>query len=139
MDTPISLEDLCYLHIISHLENYPLHHLAKLSYAVRRRLLQNLPASDIIELENICVADGIGDLKNEVWKQSRVCQSFSNKNLQRELGARRSLLSVALNYLFASASAPVDTHFYISSRMVVLRSQVFGHCRHDIFHFHCLQ
>ena len=99
MDTPISLADLCYLHIISHLEHYPLHHLAKLSCPVRRRLLQNLPASDIIELENTCVTDGIGDLENEVWKQSCVCQTVF---VDKESGARQSLLSVALNHLFSS-------------------------------------
>ena len=97
MDTPISLADLCYLHIICHLEHYPLHHLAKLSYPVRRRLLQNLPASDIIELENTCVADGIGDLENEVWKQSCVCQTV----FVGESGARQSFFSAALNHLFS--------------------------------------
>ena len=100
MDTPITLADLCYLHIICHLEHYPLHHLAKLSCPVRRRLLQNLPASDIIELENTGVADGIADFENEVWKQSGVCQSFYDKNLQQELGARQSLLRLTLNHLF---------------------------------------
>ena len=101
MDTPISLSDLCYLHIIYHLEHYPLHHLAKLSYPVRRRLLQNLPASDIIELENTCVADGIGDLENEVWKRSCVCQTvFVSPNS----GARHSLLDAISNHLFSSIS-----------------------------------
>ena len=100
MDTPISLSDLCYLHIICYLEHYPLHHLAKLSYPVRRRLLQNLPASDIIELENTCVADGIGDLENEVWKQSCVCQTVF---VSPESGARHSLLSAISNHLFSAA------------------------------------
>ena len=103
MDTPISLTDL---HIICHLEDYPLHHLAKLSYPVRRRLLQNLPACDIIELENTCVADGIGDLESEVWKQSCVCQSYYDKNLQMSLGplTRQPLLDSVSRYLFR----PVD-------------------------------
>ena len=87
MDTPISLEDLCYLHIISHLEHYPLHNLAKLSYPVRRRLLQNLPASDIIELENTCVADGIDDFEDEVWKESCVCQCYEKESRESFLNA----------------------------------------------------
>ena len=99
MDTPISLADLCYLHIISHLEHYPLHHLAKLSYPVRRKLLQNLPACDIVELENTCVADGIGDLENEVWQQHCTRQPIFVEN---KLGPRKSFFKAVLLRLFSS-------------------------------------
>ena len=96
MDTPISLEDLRYLHIISHLEDYPIHDLAKLSHHVRTRLLQNLPASDIIELENTCVADGIGDFKTRyAWKQSSLCKHYKQE-------PRQSFFSTACLVLFSS-------------------------------------
>ena len=98
MDTPISLADLCYLHIISHLEHYPLHHLAKLSYPVRRKLLQNLPACDIVELENTCVADGIGDLESEVWLQYCARQPIS---VESELRARKSFFKAISLHLFS--------------------------------------
>ena len=109
MDTRFSLEDLCYLHIICHLEHYPLHHLAKLSYPVRRRLLQNLPASDIIELENTYVVDGIGDLKNEVWKQRCARQPIY---VEEELGARQSFFIAALMHLFSSADGNLQEWFF---------------------------
>ena len=96
MDTPISLEDLCYLHIISHLEDYPIHNLAKLSHRVRTRLLQNLPASDIIELENTCVADRISDLENKVWKQGSLCERLYGQT------SRQSFFSAACSTLFSS-------------------------------------
>ena len=105
MDTPISLEDLCYLHIISHLEHYPLHNLAKLSCPVRRRLLQNLPASDIIELENTCVADGIGDFEDEVWKQSCVCQCYEKES-------RESFLNAVWTGLFCYSNKVLLGMFY---------------------------
>ena len=98
MDTPISLADLCYLHIISHLEHYPLHHLAKLSYPVRRKLLQNLPACDIVELENTCVADGIGDLESEVWQQYCARQQLY---VESGLGPRKSFFEAILSRLFS--------------------------------------
>ena len=101
MDTPISLENHCFLHIICHLEDYPLHHLAKLSYPVRRRLLQNLPACDIIELENACVADGIGDLENEVWKQR--CAHL-RIYIDSEVGPRRSFFAFVWRGLFSRIS-----------------------------------
>ena len=99
MDTPISLADLCYLHIISHLKQYPLHHLAKLSYPVRRKLLQNLPACDIVELENTCVADGIGDLESEVWQQYCARQRLY---VESGLGPRKSFFEAILSRLFSS-------------------------------------
>ena len=95
MDTPISLEDLCYLHIISHLEDYPIHDLAKLSHHVRTRLLQNLPARDVVKLENTCVADGIGDFENKVWKQSSLCKHYKQE-------PRQSFFSTACSTLFSS-------------------------------------
>ena len=96
MDKPISLEDLCYLHIISHLEDYPIPNLAKLSHHELTRLLENLPASDIIKLENTCVADGISDFENKVWKQSFLCERY------RQEFRLESFFSAACSALFSS-------------------------------------
>ena len=108
MDTPIKLEDLCCVLIISDLEHYPVDILAKLSIPVRKKLLQNLPASDIIELENTCVADGISDFENEVWKKSYVCHYYKAEESQvSALGPRESFFRVIFTHLFSS----VDTDY----------------------------
>ena len=64
---PLSLEDLCYLHLILHLEEYLPEELSLLSLRVRERLLVNLPAADICKLEETTVVHGVD--MNGVWKK----------------------------------------------------------------------
>ncbi len=65
---PLSLEDQCLLHLICHLEDFPTEALASLSIPVRRRLLMNLPAVDVCQLEGTAVTEGI-NMEMSVWKE----------------------------------------------------------------------
>ncbi len=65
---PLSLENQCLLHLICHLEEYTPETLASLPLHLRRRLLPNLPAMDICQLEDTAVTDGI-DMEVSVWKE----------------------------------------------------------------------
>ncbi len=65
---PLSLEDQCLLHLIYHLEEYTPETLASLPLHLRRRLLLNLPAMDICQLEDTAVTEGI-DMEVSVWKE----------------------------------------------------------------------
>ncbi len=64
----LSLEDLCLLRLICHLEDFPPEALASLSIPVRRRLLQNLPAVDVCQLEGTAVTEDI-NMELSVWKE----------------------------------------------------------------------
>ncbi len=65
---PLSLEDQCLLHLICHLEEYTPETLASLPLRLRRRLLLNLPAVDVCQLEDTAVTEGI-DMEVSVWKE----------------------------------------------------------------------
>ncbi len=80
---PLSLENQCLLHLICHLEEYTPETLASLPLHLRRRLLLNLPAVDICQLEETAVTEGI-DMEVSVWKellekQGLTCEESSFK------------------------------------------------------------
>ncbi len=75
----MSLEDQCLLHLICHLEEYTPETLASLPLHLRRRLLVNLPALDVCQLEDSAIAEGI-DLEVSVWKELLGKQGFSCVN-----------------------------------------------------------
>ncbi len=66
-EDPLSLEDQCLLYLVHHLEEYTPETLASLPLHLRRRLLLNLPAVDVCQLEDTAVTDGI-DMEVSVWK-----------------------------------------------------------------------
>ncbi len=62
---PLCLEDQCLLQLVCHLEEYPPETLAFLP--LRHRLLLNLQAADVCQLDNTAVSAGI-DMEDTVWK-----------------------------------------------------------------------
>ena len=62
-NNPPSLQDLCFVRLISNLETFAHESLALLPWRLRQRLLVNLPAIDICKLDNTAVTKGI-----DVWE-----------------------------------------------------------------------
>ena len=94
--SPMSLEDQCYLYLILHLEKFLPEEISLLPLRERQRLLVNLPAADVCQLEETLVVEGVS--MNEVWKEigqrqikhyhdKYVCESTLEK-LQRGEGYR---------------------------------------------------
>ena len=94
--SPMSLEDQCYLYLILHLEKFLPKEISLLPLRERQRLLVNLPAADVCQLEETSVVEGV--CVNEVWKEigqrqikhypyKYVCESTLEK-LQRGEGYR---------------------------------------------------
>ena len=63
----MSLEDQCYLYLILHLEKFLPEEISLLPLRERQRLLVNLPAADVCQLEETSVVEGV--CMNEVWKE----------------------------------------------------------------------
>ena len=94
--SPMSLEEQCYLYLILHLEKFLPEEISLLPLRERQRLLVNLPAADVCQLEETSVVEGV--CMNEVWKEigqrqikhyyyKYVCESTLEK-LQRGEGYR---------------------------------------------------
>ena len=93
--SPMSLEGQCYLYLILHLEKFLPEEISLLPLRERQRLLVNLPAADVCQLEETSVVEGVS--MNEVWKEigqrqikgyyKSVCESTLEK-LQRGEGYR---------------------------------------------------
>ena len=93
--SPMSLEHQCYLYLILHLEKFLPEEISLLPLRKRQRLLVNLPAADVCQLEETSVVKGV--CMNEVWKEigrrqiqhfyKSVCESTLEK-LQRGEGYR---------------------------------------------------
>ena len=91
---PMSLEGQCYLYLILHLEKFLPEEISLLPLRERQRLLVNLPAADVCQLEETSVVEGM--CMNEIWKEIGqrqidnyygVCESTLEK-LQRGEGYR---------------------------------------------------
>ena len=65
--SPMSLEDQCYLYLILHLEKFLPEEISLLPLRERQRLFVNLPAADVCQLEETLVVEGV--CMNEVWKE----------------------------------------------------------------------
>ena len=65
-ELPLSLEDLCFVHLVCNIEHFPLESLTLLPTTLRCRLLLNLPVVDVCRLEKSAVASGI-DLNSDIW------------------------------------------------------------------------
>ena len=70
---PISLQQLCFVHVILHLEDFPPDSLALLPRRIRRELLFCLPAADLFPIERTSVVEGIE--MNEIW--GKLCERLS--------------------------------------------------------------
>ena len=66
MAKPTSLEQQCFLHVLQHLEKFPVGHLSLLPLGVRQRLLLIAPVADVFQLEHTMFVKGID--MDEVWK-----------------------------------------------------------------------
>ena len=66
-DNPLSLQDQCFVQLISNLESFTCESLALLPVRLRHKLLVNLPAVDICKLESTPVAEGI-NMSSNVWE-----------------------------------------------------------------------
>ena len=64
---PLSLQEHCFLHIISHLESYPCHELALLPKHWRQALLRTIAPIHVYQLENTAVADTIET--EDIWEE----------------------------------------------------------------------
>ena len=67
VDLPLSLEDLCFLHLVCNIEHFPSESLCLLPSKLRCRLLLNLPIVDIYKLGMSGVASE-KDLNSNVWE-----------------------------------------------------------------------
>lgn len=115
---PLTLQELCLLHLVSNLEQFPVELLAQLSSRVRQWLMVNLPAVDICRLEGTLFAEGI-EVDN-VWKEvfavrmlnidlydppeglltlSKICSVVSTR-----FGWKEAYFTVLLFYLLNDAS-----------------------------------
>lgn len=65
-EQPLGLQQLCFLYLITHLEQFSPGSLALLPQKIRKKLLLTLPAADIFQLENTDVVCGIR--MNSIWK-----------------------------------------------------------------------
>ena len=66
-DNPLSLQDQCFVQLISNLESFTCELLALLPLRLRHKLLVNLPAVDICKLESTPVAKGL-NMSSDVWE-----------------------------------------------------------------------
>jgi len=66
---PLSLQEHCFLHIISHLESYPCHELALLPQALATALLRTIAPIHVHQLEKTAVADTIET--EHIWEEMR--------------------------------------------------------------------
>jgi len=64
---PLSLQEHCFLHIISHLESYPCHELALLPKHWRHALLRTIAPIHVYQLEKTAVADTIDT--EHIWEE----------------------------------------------------------------------
>ena len=64
---PLTLKELCLLEVINEIDSYPTEVLASQPLGVRCRLLNNVPAIDLCQLESTPIAEGV-DI-NKVWKR----------------------------------------------------------------------
>ena len=65
-EQPLGLQQLCFLYLITHLEQFSPDTLALLPQKIRKKLLLALPAADIFQLETTGVVSGIR--MNSIWK-----------------------------------------------------------------------
>ena len=66
-DSPLSLQDQCFVQLISNLESFTCESLALLPLRLRHKLLVNLPAVDICKLESTPVPKGL-NMSSNVWE-----------------------------------------------------------------------
>lgn len=66
-DCPLSLQDQCFVHLISNFESFTCESLALLPLRLRHKLLVNLPAVDICKLESTPMAKGL-NMSSNVWE-----------------------------------------------------------------------
>ena len=65
-EEPLYLEDQCLIYLIRHLEDFTPQMLASLPLPVRQRLLGNLPAVDVVQIENCSISST--DMEMRLWK-----------------------------------------------------------------------
>jgi len=67
-DLPLSLQEICYLYLVGHLDKYTPEILSLLPKLLRRQLLFRLPAIDLHQLENTPVTDDFDHDMSIYWK-----------------------------------------------------------------------
>lgn len=95
---PLALQQLCFVYVVHHLEDFPPDSLALLPQRIRRELLLCLPAADLCPIERTAVVEGIE--MNEIW--GGLCERLSPG---RAGGAARRLLEPLIVKLQHTASA----------------------------------
>ena len=95
---PLALQQVCFVHVIHHLEDFPPNCLALLPQRIRRELLLCLPAADLCPIERTAVVEGIE--MNEIW--GGLCERLSPG---RPGGAARRLLEPLIVKLQHAAPA----------------------------------
>ena len=78
VDLPLSLEDLCFLHLVCNIEHFPPESLSLLPTKLHCRLLLNLPIVDICKLGTSAVASE-ADFNSNVWEP--LCHTRLPKDL----------------------------------------------------------
>lgn len=91
---PISLQELCYMYLIGHLNLYSVDYLALLPVILRRQLLARLPAVDVHRLETTRLFEDIST--TPYWEALYKC--YKEQNCSPSTPASSFVLSPQLNW-----------------------------------------
>ena len=108
--TPLSLQQQCFVHLITNLEEFPPDILALLPLRVRRELFLRLPAADICYLEQTAVADGVD--MDAIWGD--LCVRLGVTDEQRK--QRDTFVPYSAVTFYSRLSKAMDEPRYSSNR-----------------------
>ena len=110
---PLSLQQQCFVHLITNLEEFPPDVLALLPLRVRKELFLRLPVADICYLERTAVADGV-DME---WIWGDLCVRLGVINSTDEQGQQRdTFVPYSRVTFFSRLSKAMDEPCYTSNR-----------------------
>lgn len=111
--TPLSLQQQCFVHLISNLEEFPPDVLALLPLRVRKELFLRLPVADICYLERTAVADGV-DME---WIWGDLCVRLGVIDSTDEQGRQRdTFVPYSPATFYSRQSKAMDEPCYASNR-----------------------
>ena len=93
LHNPLSLEQSCFLKVVSDFETFPPESLALLPLSLRHKLARNLPAVDVCQLEQTSFAKGMN--MDEVWTH---LAEMTNMHASDKNGYFSSVCTILLNH-----------------------------------------
>ena len=104
-ETPLSLQQLCYVSLASDLEHFDLDALSLLPLRIRTQLLLRLPVADICFLERTSVMAQVD--ADTVWEG--VCQRFGNSRCSVHTSHKHPPVKVKLDYTLTPLVQKMDS------------------------------